>query len=65
VAGYECPPTVEVFDNLKELECTLEWFDTDDPKQGATVTDKMGRPVRLKIERLEALEFEIADIQGC
>lgn len=55
---------VDVFDDLKELECTLEWFNSDDPGQGATVTDKLGRRVRLKIEALHALEFSLAEIEG-
>jgi hypothetical protein len=40
----------QVFDNAMEAECTLEWFDSDDPGQQAHVVDAKGRAVRLVID---------------
>ena len=50
-----------VFDSIKELACSLEWFDSDDPEQNARVTDALGRAVRLKVEELEVTTFELLD----
>jgi|SRR5579862_4268370 len=38
-------------DGLEEVVCTLERFNTGDPNQGITVTDKMEKPVRPEIKR--------------
>lgn len=38
-----------------EIETTLEWFDSRDPTEDATVTDADGRSVELVIERQRIL----------
>ena len=48
-----------VFDNPIEAAVTLEWFDSDDPEEGAAVTDSRGRKVRLKVEKLEIVTCEL------
>jgi hypothetical protein len=48
-----------ILGNNEELACTLEWIDTDDPEERATVTDARGRKVRLKIKFLEIEVFEL------
>ena len=50
-----------VFESTQELVCSLEWFDSDDPTQNASVTDALGRAVRLKVEELEVTTFELLD----
>ncbi len=48
-----------VLDSIAELACNLEWFDSDDPEENASVTDATGRPVRIKVENLDVLVFEL------
>lgn len=42
--------------NLEEVAQNLEWFDSDDPDEQATVTDSKGRLVKLKVEALTVIE---------
>lgn len=42
-------------DSIEDAECSLEWFDSDDPKEGTIVRDKLGRRVSLRIEALKVL----------
>ena len=42
--------------NLEEVAQNLEWFDSDDPDEQATVTDSEGRLVKLKVEVLTVIE---------
>lgn len=48
-----------VLDSFDELASSLEWFDSDDPTENASVVDGKGRPVRVKVEALELLRFEL------
>ena len=41
-----------VLDSMDDAACNLEWFDSEDPAERATVTDVLGRPVRLTVEQL-------------
>lgn len=49
-----------ILKNENDAACTLEWFDSDDPNEHASVTDDLGRPVRLKVEGLAILVCEVA-----
>lgn len=42
--------------NLDEVAQNLEWFDSDDPDEQATVTDSIGRLVKLKVVALNVIE---------
>ena len=53
---------VFVLNSLKELACQLEWFDSDDPEENASVTDAKGRAIRTKIEKLSVLVFELQSV---
>ena len=57
--GFEEDGETWILNNDKELATTLEWFDSDAPDEHAKVTDKLGRAVRIKIEKLELLVFEL------
>jgi hypothetical protein len=48
-----------VLDSPEELACSLEWFDTDDPEEHASVVDRHGRAVRIKVEALEVVRLEL------
>ena len=48
-----------VFDTLEELECSLEWFDSEDPAENATTVDAKCRAVRVKVIKLEALVLDL------
>jgi len=52
-------PEEEAYEDLKELACNLEWFDSEDPEENATILDAQGRQVRLKIVALDAIVFEL------
>ncbi len=54
--------SIEVLQDIAEIETGLEWFDTDEIDGGpVTVTDAEGRPVRLKVEALELLTCELVE----
>ena len=46
--------------DAEDAACNLEWFDSDDPEEKASVVDSKGRPVRLKVEELSVVLCEIA-----
>jgi hypothetical protein len=48
-----------VLDSIDEVACSLEWFDSDDPDENASVIDGKDRPVRIKVEALRVLRFEL------
>ncbi len=50
--------------SLEELLSELPWFDSDDPAQAATVTDALGRLVRLRVDNQNLLAFEVRDDFG-
>ena len=50
---------VWVMKSERDLAFNLEWFDSNDPEERATVIDKYGRRVRLKIEKLELKLLEL------
>jgi hypothetical protein len=52
---------VWVLDNENELAWNLEWFDSRDPSENASVVDSLGRSVRLKVEKLNVVEFFLED----
>ncbi|MCF6325338.1 MAG: hypothetical protein L3J89_13635 [Gammaproteobacteria bacterium] len=49
-----------ILDDVDELGTNLEWFDSSDPSEKATVKDSLGRSVRLKVEKLTVTEFSLA-----
>jgi hypothetical protein len=53
--------TVETID---ELVTAVPWFDSDDPSQAATVTDALGRVVRLKVDNQNLRALELGDDFG-
>lgn len=57
--GFEEDGEEWTFDSIEEMACSLEWFDSDDPEENATVRDAHGRAVRIKVERLEVKVFEL------
>lgn len=46
-----------VLDNEGEIASNLEWFDSRDPSENAGVIDSLGRSVRVKVEKLNLIEF--------
>jgi hypothetical protein len=50
--------------SLEELLAELPWFDSDDPGQRATVTDALGRLVRLRVQNMSLLAFEVTEAWG-
>ncbi len=52
-----------ILNNVEEVEGSLEWFDSDEPQEEATLLDKLNRPVRpdLKIGDLQFLIFELIE----
>ena len=63
----EFPLTVRFFEDdttivlrsKEEVECDLEWFDSDDPEQHAEVRDAQDRPVRLVVRDLLLITLEL------
>ena len=47
-----------VLNDVEEVESSLVWFDSEDAEEEATVFDRFGRLVRLKVEALQLLIFE-------
>ena len=39
----------------------LEWFDSEDPEENATILDAQSRQVRLKIVALDVIVFELKE----
>jgi hypothetical protein len=48
-----------LLENESDAAQNLEWFDSEDPEEAAVVTDKQGRPVRLKIEGLKVIAIAL------
>ncbi|MBI1926907.1 hypothetical protein HYR99_22015 [Candidatus Poribacteria bacterium] len=48
-----------ILNTVEEVEGSLEWFDCDEPQEEATILDKLNRPVRLKVQDLQLLVFEL------
>lgn len=40
-------------ESREDAETSLEWFDSEDPEEGARVFDARRRPVHLVVERLQ------------
>jgi hypothetical protein len=49
-----------IFDDDADIAQNLEWFDSDDIEENASVTDRLNRPVRLKVEALSIIVLELA-----
>ena len=47
------------FENVGEIACTLEWFNSDDPEEEAIVFDNKNRKVRVKVDELNLTVFEL------
>lgn len=52
----------DTFDDELDVAQNLEWFDSENHKERAEVTDSEGRPVRLKVEKLDVLVCELAGL---
>jgi len=50
-----------ILNTVEEIECNLEWFDTDDGDKSAEVFDNQGRSVRLKVEGLQLFVCELME----
>lgn len=48
---------VVFYENIEDLVTGLEWFDSEDASEDASVHDCQGRKVRVLIAKLELLEF--------
>jgi hypothetical protein len=51
-----------VLDSPVEAACSLEWFDSDDSTEKATVTDANGRRVRV---RVVAHHLDVCELIEC
>ena len=51
--------TTDMFDDVRDLECNLEHFDSEDAP-GCTVFDAAGRRLVLRIELLELKDLRLA-----
>lgn len=49
--------SIWVLNTENELACNLEWFDSRDDEEHVSVIDAKGRLVRLKVEKLEVIDF--------
>ena len=47
------------YENVEDLVTALEWFDSTDPGEAASVNDCKGRSVRLLITKLKMMEFSL------
>jgi hypothetical protein len=50
---------VWILDSISELACNLEWFNSADPAEQASVLDADNREVFLVVEKLEVKEFKL------
>jgi hypothetical protein len=65
--GPEFPITVRfaedgeewLLDSMYDIAVNLEWFDSEDPEERATVVDRLGRSVRLKVVELDVIVCEL------
>jgi hypothetical protein len=51
--------TTIVLNSKAEVECNLEWFDSNDSEQHAEVRDARNRPVRLVVRDLSLITLEL------
>lgn len=51
--------TTMVLNSREEVECNLEWFDSDDSEQHAEVRDAHNRSVRLVVRDLSLITLEL------
>jgi hypothetical protein len=50
-----------LLNNETEVACNLEWFNSQDPDEEATVTDNQGRRVQLIVKEHKVLIFELSE----
>jgi hypothetical protein len=50
-----------LLESEEQVETNLEWFDTDDGDKTVLVLDRLGRPVRLKVEAFSLLMLELSE----
>ena len=50
-----------IISDEEDAACTLEWFDSDNPDENASVTDSMGRKVRLVVDELVLKKCELVE----
>jgi hypothetical protein len=48
-----------ILNSEDDIALNLEWFDSEDIEENTKVTDRLGRPVRLKVEALQVIKFEL------
>lgn len=48
-----------ILEDVDDTACNLEWFDSEDPDENASVIDSLGRAVRLKVRQLVVLTCEL------
>jgi len=58
--SYHSDGNAWAFETAEELLSALDWFDSDDPAERASVMDARGRLVRLKLQNGQLLVFELA-----
>lgn len=58
--SYHSDGNAWTFETLDELLASLDWFESDDPAERASVVDARGRLVRLKLQSGQLLAFELA-----
>lgn len=50
-----------ILNNEEELATSLEWFDSESPTENAMAIDNQGRAIRIKVEKLELVTFELKE----
>lgn len=50
-----------VLKNEEELATSLEWFDSDSEEEPTVITDNQGRAVKLKVDNLKLVLFELKE----
>lgn len=58
---YHSDANAWTFETADELLSSLDWFDSDDPAERASVVDARGRVVRLKLQNGQLLTLELAE----
>lgn len=58
---YHSDGNAWTFETADELLSSLDWFDSDDPAERASVVDARGRLVRLKLQDGQLLTFALAE----
>ena len=62
--SYHSDANAWTFETADELLSSLDWFDSDDPAERASVVDARGRLARLTLQNGQLLIFELADGWG-